>query len=244
MMLLNILLAGPLDEVFYPEYIFKDLLIGHTDHDLLTLENLLVQSVDVILLFPESPGSIAELGAFVNNEKLRTKLICVGNIKHKKSKSFINIGPMKLLRKKSKFKKCVFCADHSNIANDFDKILTLLKQVKKNTSVEINNLIHIPKYLLQLIYLFEPITKESLEKFVHLLTKSDQVEVDILIQTALSVLINEKLIIKNTRGIELSKLGYDQFYLLSKKNNSKNIYNTKKIDEVRFKILNWKYRQK
>ena len=80
-------------EIIYPEDIFDELLYSSRSKDLLSLENLLADSVDVILMIPESPGSFAELGAFANNEKLRAKIVCIIDEKYKKNKSFINQGP-------------------------------------------------------------------------------------------------------------------------------------------------------
>ncbi len=57
-------------EIIYPEDIFDEFLTGPGRENLLKLENILVESVDAVLLIPESPGSIAELGAFTNNDIL------------------------------------------------------------------------------------------------------------------------------------------------------------------------------
>jgi len=62
-------------ELLYPEDLFDDLMAGQGQQSLLVLENILADSVDSIVLFPESPGSFAELGAFANNERLANKLI-------------------------------------------------------------------------------------------------------------------------------------------------------------------------
>lgn len=85
-------------EIILPEDLFVEVLIGHNTPDLLSLEGILAESVDVIILIPESPGSIAELGAFANNEMLLPKLICVLDEKHKRDESFINKGPVKLIK--------------------------------------------------------------------------------------------------------------------------------------------------
>jgi hypothetical protein len=80
----------PRYELLYPEDLFDDLLAGQGQYSLLKLENILADSVDSIVLFPESPGSFAELGAFSNNEKLAPKMVVVSNKKNKTNKSFIN----------------------------------------------------------------------------------------------------------------------------------------------------------
>lgn len=69
----SIFASYPRYELLYPEDLFDDLLAGQGQHSLLKLENILADSVDAIVLFPESPGSFAEIGAFSNNEKLAKK---------------------------------------------------------------------------------------------------------------------------------------------------------------------------
>lgn len=67
--------------------------------DLFKLEEDLAHLSAAILLFVESPGSIAELGAFCQALTLRKKLIAVLERIHKNDESFIQEGPVDLLRK-------------------------------------------------------------------------------------------------------------------------------------------------
>ncbi|XTZ61642.1 retron St85 family effector protein [Aeromonas salmonicida subsp. pectinolytica] len=69
----------PRYELLYPEDIFDDLLAGQGKFSLLELENILADSVDSIVMFPESPGSFAEIGAFSNNKELANKIIVLSN---------------------------------------------------------------------------------------------------------------------------------------------------------------------
>ena len=69
----------PRYELLYPEDLFDDLLAGQGQYSLLQLENILAESVDAIVMFPESPGSFAELGAFSNNEGLAQKMVVLSN---------------------------------------------------------------------------------------------------------------------------------------------------------------------
>ena len=80
------------NDIIYPEDIFDELLYSSKTKDLLSLEALLADSVDAIVLIPESPGSFAELGAFANDEKLRKKLICVIDKKYKKNYNYTRGG--------------------------------------------------------------------------------------------------------------------------------------------------------
>ncbi|XQK49223.1 retron St85 family effector protein [Escherichia coli] len=88
----RVLETHPKIEIFYPEELFDELLYGQGQHSLLSLENILADSVDVIIIIPESPGSFAELGAFSNNEKLCKKMICLQDDKFKLKKAFLIMG--------------------------------------------------------------------------------------------------------------------------------------------------------
>ena len=66
--------------------------------DLLELENYLAHLADVTVLFVESPGSIAELGAFAASDALRPKLLVVLNTFYNSDQSFIADGPIRKIR--------------------------------------------------------------------------------------------------------------------------------------------------
>jgi len=84
--------------IMYPEDLFEELLSGPFHQDLLSLETVLARSVDAVVLVLESYGAVAELGAFANHPQLRSKLVCVQDQRFRKAKSFINYGPLRLLR--------------------------------------------------------------------------------------------------------------------------------------------------
>lgn len=67
--------------------------------DLLELEAHLADSSDLIVLFVESPGSIAELGAFASNELLRSRTLAIMNSKYDDSRSFISDGPVRRIKR-------------------------------------------------------------------------------------------------------------------------------------------------
>ena len=149
-------------DLIYPEDIFDELLYSSQSKDLLSLEGLLADSVDAIVLIPESPGSFAELGAFANDEKLRNKLICLVDHKYKKDKSFINQGPLKLVKNANKHGLIFF--DPKRIDREIGKISAVLNAMKKaSTKVKDKiTLLQTDNFLLPTIYLLEPVTKSTL----------------------------------------------------------------------------------
>ncbi len=68
--------------------------------DLLELENYLADLADITVLFVESPGSIAELGAFATSDTLRPKTLAVLNNfnLHGSDRSFITDGPVQKIK--------------------------------------------------------------------------------------------------------------------------------------------------
>jgi hypothetical protein len=66
--------------------------------DLLELENYLADLADITILFVESPGSIAELGAFAASDVLRPKTLAVLNNYYDQRKTFISDGPVQKIR--------------------------------------------------------------------------------------------------------------------------------------------------
>lgn len=63
--------------------------------DLLELESYLADFADITVLFVESPGSIAELGAFAASDVLRPTTLAVLNSFYGSKSSFISDGPVR-----------------------------------------------------------------------------------------------------------------------------------------------------
>jgi hypothetical protein len=71
-----------------------------TFEDLLELEGYLADVSDLIILFVESLGSLAELGAFATTESLRVKTLAVLNSTHRPEiRRFISDGPVRRIRR-------------------------------------------------------------------------------------------------------------------------------------------------
>src|SRR5690606_22915867 len=169
-------------DLIFPEDIFDELLYSFHAPDLLSLENLLADSVDAVIMIPESPGSFTELGAFASNEKLRSKLVCVIDEKFKKTKSFINQGPLKLVKQANKSN--IVYINPENIGKslysgiktfslftkdtEIEKIISALKNLKRTTTKVENKitLLQLDKFLLPAVYILEPVTKGTLINIV------------------------------------------------------------------------------
>ena len=211
--------------------------------DLLTLENSLATYADSIVIILESPGAIAELGAFSNREDLRNKILAVNHQKFqdkpKEKESFITGGPIQLIKTKSLFNNILYFNDEcpSLVFPDIVKEIKE-KQPKRNRRVEVSELqekdyLHL---LIDLLMLLNPISKEDLSKIaVNILFPSlEEKEIRKQRNTFLTILnvIDTIGYISQCEGTE---------YILPKKYSFNTFFqnnNSVKLEKVRAVILN------
>ena len=95
--------------IFLAEKVFDALISeeGAAHHDLAEIEELLGAVVNAIVIFPESPGSYAELGYFSKSSELAKKSLVISNIKLQSEDSFISLGPIHLIDKTSIYKYAI-----------------------------------------------------------------------------------------------------------------------------------------
>ena len=104
----NSILAEEL-EAFFPNGDYKDFL---------SLESDIAQISTLILLFSESFGSAAELGAFAMVDEITRKLLVVIDDKRYNENSFIKLGPLRAIQNASgDGAVCVVNRDDLNIKN-------------------------------------------------------------------------------------------------------------------------------
>jgi hypothetical protein len=87
----------PHAKFFLAESMFKILKAEGHKANLLDIENDLSSLADFVIVILESESAFCELGAFANHKELRKKLIVINDSGHKKSESFINLGPVKAI---------------------------------------------------------------------------------------------------------------------------------------------------
>jgi hypothetical protein len=233
-------------DLVFPEDIFEELLYGYQGKDLLSLENLLAESIDVILIIPESPGSLAELGAFANDEKLRNKIVCLLDEKYKKDKSFINQGPVKLIKKTSKHG--IVYIDPKNLGKNIQKVHSSIRAVKKTVSIgaitKNINLLQLDNFLLPTIYLLEPIRKNTVIQCIEAVI-ADEKNASQISTTILTILTKKKFVELTPFGYRLTKAGINSFFDQKKIGKRVKIQQeTVALDNIRLEILNLKLRGK
>jgi hypothetical protein len=65
--------------------------------DLISFEEDVARIAAIVLVIPESPGSLAELGSFSTNDTIRQALRVIIQEQHERADSFIRFGPIQRL---------------------------------------------------------------------------------------------------------------------------------------------------
>jgi hypothetical protein len=72
----------------------RDLYRSTKYRDLISFEEDIARIASLVLVIPESPGSLAELGAFATNEVIRQTLCVIMQERFANDESFIRLGPV------------------------------------------------------------------------------------------------------------------------------------------------------
>jgi hypothetical protein len=131
-------------------------------------ETLVAEVSDCILLFPESAGSIAEIGFFANSTKAVKKLLVVNDLTMQ-SDSFINIGLIDRINNKSIFRPIIITRYNQP---DFPQIRErLISRLPAKTGKKFDFIkyyeLNVQQRLFvifQLIYIFKALKYESIIK--------------------------------------------------------------------------------
>ncbi|EBP3237696.1 UDP-3-O-(3-hydroxymyristoyl)glucosamine N-acyltransferase, partial [Salmonella enterica] len=195
----------------YPEDLFEDLLEGQGKNSLLSLETQLANSVDLIVLIPESPGSFAELGAFSMDKALAKKMLVIRMGEYKSGKSFINHGPIRLVR--------AYGGEIFDIPKNFDEknpnhvraVLDKIKDTLPNgrKKKELDNILLYSKHILLLTYLFDDLSLRSVYKIMELIMgRKFENRDNIACKAATHSLIRAGLINQHEGSFTITKIGY------------------------------------
>ncbi len=92
-------------EFFKPEFAMENYFsFGDTEpFDIADFEEMVADLSIAIVLFPEAPGSFAELGYFSGQDSLSEKTVLALDLNHQKSGSFISLGPARKVAERSVF---------------------------------------------------------------------------------------------------------------------------------------------
>jgi hypothetical protein len=233
-------------DLFQPEDLFEELISGPSHQDLISLENMLADSVDAVVLAVESCGAFAELGSFASNPKLRRKLVCLVDHRYRKDRSFINFGPLRLLKDKKEGE--IIYIDFANPASAIETIRKSISKIRKqdSKSAMVANVVQAHHFVLPCIYLFEPVSRTMLAQLVGFASGADRGRAKALTAGALAILSRRKEVETTPDGYRLSLAGLSHFADFGRRGRTgyTMTINVRAMDDLRIAILNWQYRGK
>ncbi len=232
--------------VLYPEDLFMEML-NKKQYDLLTMEEVLADNCDIIVLFPESPGSFAELGAFSQNNETAKKLLVFQHNKFKRTRSFIAQGPIDYMNRNYKGSIHYFNEDMDEVTKKLENLLRkrfkLFNKYSNDIGFkDINQVTGLYSFSLLLLFFYEgislPIFEQTLEFMYNNLAFKKQ---------SYNIIYNASVKFMHKRSlIEKQQFGGKYYYCLSHNGYSKarklldSIELEKRniiIDGIRLKIL-------
>lgn len=150
--------------------------------DFFQFESDLAQIVDLIVLFSESFGSAAELGAFCTHHEISKNMLVIIDDKNHAEMSYISLGPLKYLQDKyGESATCVLNCDQININNisalenlnqpEFRRIVAKAisiraQQTKPPTTFDLRIRGHIIKFITGLIQHYGALTLEEVSCYL------------------------------------------------------------------------------
>ncbi len=231
--------------VHYPEDMFIELILGHQRQDLLQLENLLGGSVNAVAILLHSPGTFAELGAFANHEKIRDKLIVVVDPRYKMTKSFINLGPIRMLKTRTRSKILYVPMDEGSVAEIAKQMASAVRDMAKHSapSADLSNPITCYEFYLAMIYVLDPMDEREIEQVVRLFGGPDRERSMTVAQTVLNSLINERKVMRNGRMLATTGKGAE-ILLYSGRTRKAALETVQFLSGLRLKALNLTLRRR
>ena len=167
---LNVKKPAVFDCLVMPEN-FPDWLHDSVYPDLLTFEEDLAQISTLVIIALESPGSIAELGAFSVNNGLKNKILIFLSEHHHSQESFITLGPLRQLDDQNVY---AFPYQHNNIAATLtphlpaiaDAIELAINDSKKTRQFDPQSDGHVALLIYELARLFHALTLSEIREFL------------------------------------------------------------------------------
>lgn len=192
---------------YYAEDVFHALHQRHRE-DLLEIESKLADFSDCVLVFLESAGALAELGAFSLSDSLVKKLLPVSDTKYSTDNSFINQGPLDRINKRSRFRPALH-ASFSAVLRSAPAITDRLqlierkhrKRVAASSYEDFRRLPGKERMLLlaDLIQLLHPVTHGELLQAVAWLYDLDLERDDLPLHVELALLVALGLVTRSDR---------------------------------------------
>lgn len=231
-------------DVYYPEDLFEELLRGgEKGADLLELENLLAENVHAIVIVLESAGAIAELGAFANHDKLRGRLVVVVDSKYKRARSFIMLGPVSYLGRKTTSKIIYHDFKRPDLRKLGEEVRGAVRKVSKGVVVDtsVRNPVAAQHYLRAAIHVLHPVSQARLQSLIERVASGTPEQANRIVSTSLSILLREGEVALSAEGHNLTEAGRQRLRrMLQLERQGRAIAHS--LDRARIDVLTWTLR--
>lgn len=197
--------------VHYPEDMFIELISGHHGKDLLTLENVLANSVHCVVILLQSPGTFAELGAFSNHAGLCNKLVVVIDNEYKGRRSFISLGPIRYLKTHTTSKVLYSDINSANLSKLTKQVADASREIPKQPLAldYLANPIASVRFYLALTYIFDPLPKTLLFEILKHLPSKELDTTNTVAQTVINNLVKRQEISIDSGKLSITEKGID-----------------------------------
>ncbi len=228
--------------VVYPEYIFANL-YKKGKFNLMDLENDLARYVDIIVLPLEGVGTFCELGAFAVNEALLPKIIAINDTKYTNIKSFVNLGPIDLIRKNNENNLITY--EKGKEREVVPKIVNRIRmqRFEKIISYDLENLFNLSRFILYLIAFFQPVNKGVINNLLSTVDKGGRVKSKYT-DSSIQILIQ-----KNRIEQKIITTPFEEAYVLSEEGHMyvyeeliKKLKVQRNFSNIRSEIINDRYK--
>lgn len=234
-------------QILYPEDLFVDIINRDKKSDLLDYENLLARNADIVCVICESPGSFAELGAFVQSDIIKNRMVAAVNNRYKRDKSFIMLGPIRHLKKINSESVLEYReSDISSLCDDLGKSFGRIKKKwpQSHDRLSFDNLSTYIAFIPIIIFFFQEIDRGILHRELKEFLKSKKLfpnNYNDLFNASIKYLIKRRVIVPDIKGsnmqeqFRLTNTGLKETKLVLSK--SKMSYSNMLHDKIRCGIM-------
>lgn len=190
-------------KIFYPEDLLIEVLNKTKDADLLSYEQFLADNSHIISVICESAGSLVELGAFTNNNQTVDKVIAAVDKKRVKDKSFIMLGPVRYLKKRSKNNVVEYGQNIEDFARQLSKAIREKNKRNGEKKIRITTIIGMHYFIHLLLYFFKRLSSIEMVDIIKCISEGEGINYDnfdVLFKAALKLLFQDKKIVKITEN--------------------------------------------
>ena len=153
--------------LFYAEAVWE-LIASRLKLGALKMESDLASLADVVIIIVESAGTIAELGAFSNNDALRKKLLPIVDLAYRPpQKSFLALGPLQWIESESTFSPPIYVPLKGILAGigEIEERISRIPRMPTRISNLADSSKHLLLFICDLVAIIQPATFDIVQRY-------------------------------------------------------------------------------